>query len=272
MNYSLLNVFTRGAYSGNQLAVVEVTAPLTAERMQSIARDFNFSETVFITDHRNLRIFTPKSELPFAGHPTIGAGWWISQQTQQTQFTLSLALGLVPIRIEQGKVFLTFPGSPKISPYSGDLTALLSATNVLEDQVQKTNICQANVGPEFLVIPLNSHAALKAARPPMGFPEPVKCYFIYQEHATIFHVRMFAPSLSVMEDAATGSAACALAGYCRDVRGIPSGNVTVYQGAEMGRPSEIQVSWDQLIHVGGSVEQWAHGKLTTAGPLKDIHD
>jgi trans-2,3-dihydro-3-hydroxyanthranilate isomerase len=261
MNYSLLNVFTRGAHTGNQLAVVEVTTPLTAERMQSIARDFNFSETVFITDHKNLRIFTPKSELPFAGHPTIGAAWWISQQTQQTQFTLSLALGLVPIRIEQGKVFLTFPGSPKISPYAGNLAGLLNATNVPESQVQKDNIRQINVGPEFLVIPLNSHAALKAARPPMVFPEPVKCYFIYQEHATIFHVRMFAPSLSVMEDPATGSAACALAGYCRDVRGIPSGNVTVYQGTEMGRPSEIQVSWDQLIHVGGSVEPWAQGQL-----------
>ncbi len=270
MNYTLMNVFTRGTDGGNQLAVVEVTAPLSAERMQSIARDFNFSETVFITDHKNLRIFTPKSELPFAGHPTIGAAWWISQQTQQTQFTLSLPLGLVPIRVEQGKVFLTFPGSPKISSYSGDLTGLLSATHVPEAQVQKDFIRLLNVGPEFLVIPLSSQAALRAARPPVGFAEPVKCYFIYQEHATIFHVRMFAPSLSVMEDAATGSAACALAGYCRDVRGIPSGNVTVYQGAEMGRPSEIQVSWEQLIHVGGSVEQWAHGQLAAVKPPKDV--
>jgi trans-2,3-dihydro-3-hydroxyanthranilate isomerase len=270
MNYSLLNVFTRGEHTGNQLAVVEVTAPLSVERMQSIARDFNFSETVFITDHKNLRIFTPKSELPFAGHPTIGAAWWISQQTQQTQFTLSLALGLVPIRIEQGKVFLTFPGSPKISSYSGDLTGLLSTTHVPDAQVEKDFIRQINVGPEFLVIPLRSSAALRAARPPVGFPEPVKCYFIDQEHSTIFHVRMFAPSLSVMEDAATGSAACALAGYCRDVRGVASGNVTVYQGTEMGRPSEIQVSWDQLIHVGGSVEQWATGKLAPASPIKDV--
>lgn len=270
MNYTLMNVFTRGTEGGNQLAVVEVASSLSSEKMQAVAQNFNFSETVFITDNKNLRIFTPKSELPFAGHPTIGAAWWVSQQTQQSQFTLSLELGLVPIRIELGKVFLTFPGSPKISQYNGDLTGLLSATNVAVDQVQKANICQVNVGPEFLVIPLNSHAALKAARPPIGFTEPVKCYFIYQEHPTIFHVRMFAPSLSVMEDPATGSAACALAGYCRDVRGIPSGNVTVYQGTEMGRPSEIQVSWDQLIHVGGSVGQWATGKLAPASTIKDV--
>lgn len=261
MNYTLLNVFTRSENGGNQLAVVEVKAPLTTEKMQSIARDFNFSETVFVTDHKNLRIFTPKSELPFAGHPTIGAAWWIAQQTQQKQFALSLPLGLVPIRLQHNKVFLTFPGQPKVSNYTGDLAGLLEATHVPEEAIQKEWIRQINVGPEFLVIPLTSHQALREAQPPVSFPEPVKCYFIFQEHPTIFHVRMFAPSLSVMEDPATGSAACALAGFCRDVRNIPSGNVTVYQGREMDRPSEIQVSWDQLIHVGGSVEQWAQGQL-----------
>jgi trans-2,3-dihydro-3-hydroxyanthranilate isomerase len=262
MNYTLLNVFTRSSEGGNQLAVVEVKAPLTTEKMQAIAKNFNFSETVFVTDHKDLRIFTPKSELPFAGHPTIGAAWWITQQTKQEQFALSLPLGLVPIRLEQNKVFLTFPGTPRVSNYTGDLQALLKATNVSAEYVQQDFIRQINVGPEFLVIPLTTHAALKAARPPVGFPEPVKCYFVFQEHPTIFHVRMFAPSLSVMEDPATGSAACALAAHCRDVRNIASGNVTVYQGQEMGRPSEIQLSWDQLIHVGGSVEQWAQGQLS----------
>lgn len=261
MNYTLLNVFTRGAEGGNQLAVVEVKTPLKTEKMQAIARDFNFSETVFVTEHKNLRIFTPKSELPFAGHPTIGAAWWIAQQTKQEQFALSLPLGLVPIRMENARPNLTFPGTPKITAYEGDLKELLKATHVSEDQVQKDLIRQINVGPEFLVIPLNSRAALTQAKPPIGFPEPVKCYFVFQEHPTIFHVRMFAPSLSVMEDPATGSAACALAGHCRAVRGIASGNVTVYQGQEMGRPSEIQLSWDQLIHVGGSVEPWAQGQL-----------
>ncbi len=262
MNYTLLNVFTRGFQSGNQLAVVEVKTPLAAEEMQTIARNFNFSETVFVTDHKNLRIFTPKSELPFAGHPTIGAAWWIAQQTKQEKFALSLPLGLVPIRLEQNKVFLTFPGTPKVSAYTGDLQGLLESTNVSPSSVQEDWIRQINVGPEFLLVPLNSYEALKAARPPVGFPEPVKCYFVFQEHPTIFHVRMFAPSLSVMEDAATGSAACALAGHCRDVRGIASGNVTVYQGQEMGRASEIQLSWDQLIQVGGCVEQWAQGQLS----------
>jgi len=270
MNYSLLNVFTSGLQGGNQLAVVEVKSPLTNEKMQAIARDFNFSETVFITDHKNLRIFTPKSELPFAGHPTIGAAWWIAQRTKQEQFAVSVPLGLVPIRVQQNKVFLTFPGTPKVSPYRGDLAGLLKATHVATESVLPEWIRQINVGPEFLVIPLNSHAALKAARPLVGFPEPVKCYFVFQEHPTIFHVRMFAPSLSVMEDAATGSAACALAGFCRDVRGNASGNVTVYQGQDMGRPSEIQVSWNELIQVGGSVEQWAQGQLAAAQPVSDV--
>lgn len=262
MNYTLLNVFTRGTEGGNQLAVVEVKTPLTTEKMQSIARNFNFSETVFVTDHKNLRIFTPKTELPFAGHPTVGAAWWIAQQTKQQQFALSLSLGLVPIRIEENRPYLTFPGNPKISHYTGDLSGLLRSAHVPEDQVQKDMIRLINVGPEFLVIPLNSHAALRNARPHLGFNESVKCYYVFQEHPTIFHVRMLSLTLSTLEDPATGSAACALAAHCRDVRNIASGNVTVYQGQEMGRPSEIQLSWDQLIHVGGSVEQWAQGQLS----------
>jgi trans-2,3-dihydro-3-hydroxyanthranilate isomerase len=270
MNYTLLNVFTRGTEGGNQLAVVEVTSPLSTEKMQGIAQNFNLSETVFVTDHKNLRIFTPECEFPFAGHPTIGAAWWIAQQTHQEQFAVSLPLGLVPIRIQQDKVFLTFPGTPEASSYAGDLAGLLELTNVPLEDVQQAWVRKIKVGLEFLVIPLASHAALKAALPPIGFPEAIKCYFVFQEHPTIFHVRMFSASASGNEDAATGSAACALAGYCRDVRGIPTGNVTVYQGAEMGRPSEIQVSWDQLIHVGGSAEQWAQGQLSAVKPAKDV--
>jgi PhzF family phenazine biosynthesis protein len=111
-------------------------------------------------------------------------------------------------------------------------------------------------------MPLKSHAALKNAVPPMTTQDPLKCYFVFQENPSTYHVRMFAPILSVVEDAATGSAACALAAFVREVMGEKSGKATVYQGAEMNRPSEIQLEWTQAeIKLSGKVSEWGRGEL-----------
>ena len=96
----------------------------------------------------------------------------------------------------------------------------------------------------------------------MTSKEPLKCYFIFQEAPHVYHVRMFAPVLSVLEDPATGSAACALGGFLKEVMEEPSGKVKIFQGLEMHRPSEIGLSWNKNgIVLEGLVTKWATGEI-----------
>ncbi len=263
MKFSLLNVFnTSEINSGNQLAVVLPEVMLSTEKMQSIAQDFNFSETVFIYDNYQLRIFTPKHELPFAGHPSIGAAWQVGQQVQRKHFSLEVPLGVLAVEVDEVGAKLTFPGTPVVRDFDGDLHHVLKHCSVDFAQVHADQVRYVNAGPEFIVIPLRSHTALKKATPPVGTKDPLKCYFIFQADATTFYVRMFAPVLSVIEDPATGSAACALAGFLREVMEIPSGRADVFQGQEMNRPSHIKISWNpKAIHLEGTVLKWAEGEL-----------
>jgi trans-2,3-dihydro-3-hydroxyanthranilate isomerase len=255
MKYYLLNVFTMGKDSGNQLAVVMLEESLAPEFMQSIAKEFNFSETVFIQDNI-LRIFTPKEELPFAGHPTIGAAWILSQLNHKKDFVLKLQIGEVSVSGDQLSARLTFPGTAKIQKFNGKLSDVLTNLHVLENAVKADHVRLVNVGPEFLIIPLNSLEALVEAKLP-SLDNPYRVYLVYKQSSSLYKVRM----IKAREDAATGSAACALAGYLREVEGISVGKVTISQGVEMGRPSEIQLEWDKSIRVGGQVHLWAEGKL-----------
>jgi trans-2,3-dihydro-3-hydroxyanthranilate isomerase len=263
MKFHLLNVFaTDEKNSGNQLSVVFPDKVLSPEQMQSIARDFNFSETVFVYDNYQLRIFTPKHELPFAGHPSIGAAWQVGQLVQRKHFTLEVPLGVLAVEVSDAGAKLTFPGEPKIRTFDGDLNHVLKHCSVDASQVHMDLVRYVSSGPEFIVMPLRSHTALKKATPPVTTKDPLKCYFIFQEEQHIFHVRMFAPVLSVIEDPATGSAACALAAFVRDVMQTPSGKATVYQGLEMNRPSQIRISWNSKeIHLEGTVSKWAQGEI-----------
>lgn len=263
MKFSLLNVFaTPEENSGNQLAVVFPDTILSAERMQAIARDFNFSETVFVYDNYKLRIFTPKAELPFAGHPSIGAAWQVGQLVPRKHFSLEVPLGVLAVEVSETGAKLTFPGQPIVREFDGDLHDVLKHCSVQATQVHLDQVRYVSSGPEFIVIPLRSHTALKNATPPVTTKDPLKCYFIFQEDASTFHVRMFAPVLSVIEDPATGSAACALAGFLRDVMEMPSGKVTIFQGKEMNRPSQIRISWNpKEVHLEGAVYKWGGGEL-----------
>lgn len=263
MKFEILNVFTtNAANSGNQLAVVYPDRELTKEQMQAIAFDFNFSETVFIFDHYDLRIFTPKSELPFAGHPSIGAAWSVHQTTKFKNFSLKVPLGILSIEANPSGARLTYPGSPIVKNFEGDLDHVLKHCSVESSQVHRDQVRLVNSGPEFLVMPLKSHSALKKAVPPVTTKDPLKCYFVFQEDPTTYHVRMFAPVLSVSEDPATGSAACALAGFLRDAMNEASGKRRVFQGLEMGRPSEIGISWNKKeIFLEGLVSKWATGEI-----------
>ena len=263
MRFHLLNVFTTNTKnSGNQLAVVFPKTELTVENMQSIAKDFNFSETVFVYDNYHLRIFTPKHELPFAGHPSIGAAWQIAQLAPRKNFSLEVPLGVLAVEVSDSKTKLTFPGEPKIRSFDDDLNHVLKHCSVDPSQVHTDLVRYISSGPEFIVMPLKSHSALKKATPPLSTKDPLKCYFTFQEDPSTFYVRMFAPALSVTEDPATGSAACALAAFTRDVMKTPSGKATIFQGQEMQRPSQISINWNpKEIQLEGTVSKWAEGEL-----------
>lgn len=263
MRFELLNVFSHEKEnSGNQLAVVYPDKLLSDSEMQLIAQNFNFSETVFIFDNYDLRIFTPKSELPFAGHPSIGAGWSVGSITNFRNFSLRVPKGILEMEYYPEGSSLIFPGAPEVREFAGDLNHVLKHCSVNLQDVHIPDVRYIQTGPEFLVIPLKSRSALKKATSPVTTSDPLKCYFIFQEDPKTFHVRMFAPVLSVIEDAATGSAACALAAHQREVMEVVSGNIKIYQGVELGRPSQIGVSWNKKeIKLSGLVTKWATGEI-----------
>jgi trans-2,3-dihydro-3-hydroxyanthranilate isomerase len=264
MKFYLLNVFTKNGQAGNQLAAVFLESELPAKNMQSIAREFNFSETIFIKKGTvpEIRIFTPKSELPFAGHPTVGAAWLLDRlNIQRGSFNIKLPIGVVPATVKGNEAIISFPAEAKIRPYTGDLDSLLKHSNVSRDNVDVEMIRSVNVGPEFTLIPLKTREALKNSVSPVQFNEPVKAYFIHKDANDQFSVRMFAPVLSVLEDAATGSAACALGAYLRDLHGVRSDRVIITQGTEMDRECEIRLKVDETISIGGEVKLWGEGSL-----------
>lgn len=257
MKFYLLNVFTTAEVnSGNQLAVVLLDNYIPDEEMLAITRNFDFSETVFIFEQKTLRIFTTHGELPFAGHPTIGAGWLISQITKAHEFSLQAPLGRLKVLADQTSATVTFPGAPVIKENAIEVTGLLTLFNLKPTDAYVENIKLVNVGPEFLVIPLRSHEALKNISLPAT--NVVWAYFFFEDSSSNFHVRM----LGTREDAATGSAACALAGFLRNTYERKTGKITISQGVEMKRPSEIKITWDEKnILLSGKVTKWGEGDL-----------
>ncbi|MFP5387007.1 MAG: PhzF family phenazine biosynthesis protein [Bacteriovoracia bacterium] len=265
MKYYLLNVFTKNKKNGNQLAAIFPERELTQEEMQVIAREFNFSETIFF-DHQKknkIRIFTPVSELPFAGHPTVGASWLLHYLAFFTEKKFQLEVPLGILDVEAGReTFITFPGTPHVKAYEGDLEELLQHSHVELTDIETEKVRRVNVGPEFVIIPVTTRAALGQAISPVNFHEKeTKAYYVYfidDEHVA---VRMFAPGISVSEDAATGSAACALGGFMKEVMKKSSGKITISQGSEMKRECELKLQWGTSICVGGEVKLWGEGNL-----------
>lgn len=223
MKFKLLNVFTKNGENGNQLAAVYPDRKLTSEEMLKIAKEFNFSETIFI-ENKNVRIFTPTGELSFAGHPTVGAASLIKD-------SFSVPEGKVEVEISDS-IYVTYPGDP----------------------VVKGNVVSA--GPTFTITEMKSEKELRDLKLPSHPVPGNRLYYFYKHDNSHYSVRMF----GMREDAATGSAACALAGYLR-VNGQPTGKISISQGKDINRECEIRLSWDSKIRIGGSVKEWGEGTL-----------
>jgi len=308
--YHTADVFTDTPFGGNQLAVIVDARGLTTEQMASIAREFNFSETIFVTPPedpghtRRVRIFTPGSELPFAGHPTVGAAFVLAATGEieltgdETRIIFEEGVGPVPvvIRSENGRpVFaqLTAAKLPEKGTETharGAIAKLLSldAEDVDEDANYKIEAWSA--GLPYLIVPIKTLEALGRARVKVDLWEknlrdtwaPEIFLFVETEESAarngvqsgdgVIRARMFAPSLGIPEDPATGSACASLAGYLATRSAKHDGllKYTVHQGVEMGRPSRLEVEVEvaaaavEAVRVGGASVLISSGKLHLA--------
>jgi len=278
-HYLVYDVFTDKAFGGNQLAVFPEASELPEEMLQKIAAEFNFSEVTFVyppTDPRHtakVRIFTPTSEVDFAGHPTIGTIIALSDLGQTSPMVLELGVGpLTCTRTSEGAAFTTTVPLQKLG--SPDVPLVASALSLTPKAIRTDTHppIQASLGLPFVIAELDSRASLAACQPVTeAFREGVRRYptsldfavFAYIREGRKITSRMFAPLDNITEDPATGSASATLAALLTEILGEPL-SLSFSQGDDMGRPSRIQASTRRdpfSVTITGNAVQTMAGQL-----------
>lgn len=286
IDYLLLDVFTRKALTGNPLAIVRDADGLLDDQMQRIANELHLGETVFVQKPKverhtaALRIFTPDSELPFAGHPTVGTAVALGLENKTSAVRLEEQIGLITCVIEKidkrtARARFALPHLPLVAGKTPDRTRLALALGLEPEDIGcggfKPSVHTAGV--VYYLVPVRNAALLARILPVRGgwnevFPLPHHSVYAYtatpDEPDNDFAARMFKPDL---EDAATGSAAAALIGPLSEEAGDGTTEYVIRQGVEMGRPSRIEVQirkdGDQLTHggIGGEAVVVGQGSL-----------
>jgi trans-2,3-dihydro-3-hydroxyanthranilate isomerase len=263
LHFDIVDVFTDRAYAGNPLAVVHRARTLTARQMQAIAAEFGLSETAFTLPPTTsaatyrLRIFTPARELPFAGHPSIGAAWALAfaDMIRRGDVVQECGAGLLPVHVH-GSGARVVSGRPEVGP---DLPGALLAATVglgVDDLDPDLPAGVAAAGVPFAFLPVRPDAVaravpdLSAVAAATADQTGLVVMAVDREKSTA-HVRVFCPQVGVAEDPATGSAAVALGVFLggRGVLAEGRSGLTIAQGAEMGRPSALEVQ----VRIAGGV-------------------
>jgi trans-2,3-dihydro-3-hydroxyanthranilate isomerase len=274
--YLHLDVFTDRLFGGNQLAVFLDARGLASDTMQSIANEINYSETVFVlpaetpaTDVR-LRIFTPREELPMAGHPAIGAAFALARVGRiapgKDRLIFALGTGPTPMSLIWRNEELGFVWMMQAAPSFGDPIAdpggVAAALRLSATAVTGTGLPVQIVscGVPFLFVPLATRRAVDSAtldelaydsfRNVAGLEELPICLFTTDSHGDAAHKattysRVFAPVFGIVEDAATGGASGALGCYLvrhKVVTTEKAGGMLNVQGVRMGRPSHVHMA------------------------------
>jgi len=294
--YYTVDVFTEKRFGGNQLAVLPEAGGLSTEQMQSITREFNYSESTFVLPPENaandarVRIFTPSREIPFAGHPNLGTAHVLSAigssgrhgDGEKTLRFEELA-GVVPVHVRfagGAPVYceLTAPQKLELGPEmsaDADVAELAQALSLSpEDIVTKSHFPRsASVGLPFLCVELRDRDALARSQVRVDswipYSERVACNSVHlytRDTGTDkfdLRCRMYARMGSIREDPATGSANCALAGLLASLASESSGTFTfrIAQGIEMGRPSALFASVEKR---GGAVAEVRIGGVSVS--------
>jgi trans-2,3-dihydro-3-hydroxyanthranilate isomerase len=292
--YITVDVFTDRAFGGNPLAVVLDAGGLSTAQMQAIATEFNYSETTFVLPPRDaahdaqVRIFTVRSEIPFAGHPNVGTAFVLATQAAKPPARLLFEeeAGLVPVEIltEGSSVVgaeLTAPQPlGKLTSFNSEQIAACVALSPADIRTDRHLPRIVSVGLPFLVAEVGSREALRRARPEaVAFADMLPCegcdaIYLYScdmpagEMPCDLQARMFHPgSAGLTEDPATGSATAAAAALLADLSNERDGELKlrVGQGVDMGRPSLLltRVRKDNgtvvSAHVGGACVQMMEG-------------
>ncbi|HEY2598213.1 MAG TPA: PhzF family phenazine biosynthesis protein [Candidatus Dormibacteraeota bacterium] len=285
-----VDVFTDTPLTGNQLAVVLNAEGIPGDVMQRIAKEMNISETTFVLAPENpanvarLRIFTPASELPFAGHPTIGTAWVLFTEGLvpggSLDFTLEEGVGPVPVRAERGADSLTFwMTHPPVTfgDILSDRAGAMAAIGLSPgDLVPDVPIQVGSTGAPFVYVALKDAATVDRAisqKDPLSKIFPHGVFLFAALGRDRLYSRMFAPHvMNVYEDAATGSGSGPLGAFAVKhgmVRRSPEVSLVSEQGTKMGRRSLVHIklaySGDadlpSRIEVGGSVVPTLKGEL-----------
>ncbi len=276
LRYVVADVFTDTPLQGNQLGVFTDAREADEALMQRLARELNFSETVFVLPaeadgHARIRIFTPTIELPFAGHPTLGAAFVLGAPMQLGEIRLETGRGIVPVRLERDGGRITFGRMsqplPTIAPYEA-VDELLAALRVERSELP---VELYDNGIEHVYVALDSEDAVAALKPDLGRLGELPAVMginTFAGSGTRWKTRMFAPGDGVPEDPATGSAAGPLALHLARHGRIGFGDeIEITQGVEIGRPSKLYARVDgtadevEAIEVGGSAVVVARGEF-----------
>jgi trans-2,3-dihydro-3-hydroxyanthranilate isomerase len=288
--YFHLNVFTDKPEGGNPLAVMTDTAGLDDETMQALASRIGLSETVFVFEPRgaahlaSIRIFTPKFELPFAGHPTIGTAicltnerlWLPREEEFEALAVLEAKGGILRVGVKPGNGRAPFaefdvPKNPVESGDAAPVDRIAAALGLAPNEIGFENFTPRcfSAGFPFTFVPIRGLDAMERAQiveehwaEAFGDTTHNDAYLYCREtveRRCAFHARLFAPGMGVAEDPATGSAAAAFAGVIKLFDRPPEGryNCIIEQGIEMGQPSQIFLEFEianrmiRVVRIGG---------------------
>jgi trans-2,3-dihydro-3-hydroxyanthranilate isomerase len=274
--YVIADVFTDTPLAGNQLAVFTDSRDIPEDRLQPLAREMNLSETVFVYEaegdgHARIRIFTPVSELPFAGHPVLGTAFVLAAPLQLDEIRLETGMGIVPVGLEREQGRIVFGRMSQPIPTVGPFERgpeLLAALGI-EGAELPLERYESGVGNVYVL--LRSEEDVAAVTPDftvVGRVMGAVHAICIAGSGTRWKMRMFAPGDGVPEDPATGSAAGPLAVHLARHGRIGFGDeIEISQGAEIGRPSTLYARVEgttehvEKVEVGGSAVIVARGEF-----------
>ncbi|WP_214404516.1 PhzF family phenazine biosynthesis protein [Pseudonocardia lacus] len=287
LRYEIVDVFTDRVYAGNPLAVVHGGTDLSTAQMQAVAKEFNLSETTFVlppttpdADYR-LRIFTPGSELPFAGHPSVGSAWALAAAglIRTGAVVQECGAGLLPVRVDAEGARVN-GGAPQVGRALDGAAFAAAVGLTIDDLDPAVPPGAAAAGVRYAFVPVRPDAVARCEVDPAGLRRALAAADLggspgvhvvsFDRERSHAHARMFAPEVGVVEDPATGSAAVALAVFLVDRGLLPADGgsaFTVEQGIEMGRPSRMDVT--VRAEAGAAVETSVGGRaaLVARGEL-----
>ena len=295
LSYYIMDVFTRQSLSGKPIAVVMRADEIGHERMQAIASEFGLSETVFVCKPSNsshsatLKIFTPKTELPFSGHGTVGAGALLAIKERLSGVRFEEHVGLITAVTaadgpRRGSARFALPRLPESEPWDPDGDRIAQALGLSPSDIGLGNMVPAlySAGTPYYVVPVRDAGVLREIKLERRgwretFPIGDNAVYVFtetpEERYCDYAARMFSPGLANSEDPATGSAAAALIGLLAAAAKQVDGqfDVTIRQGKEMRRPSLIDLQFRKSGGVLSHAGIGGHAVIVAEGAL-DLRD